>query len=217
MVDKTSDLSLSDHDELYTDNSGDLSIISRGDVVSVRRLVSDLARLEEVNPKLSKSSELVYSLSSLISQNNDGLNSSEMKSDSDIDYERLKEINKMLENKNIYLYNSSKYSFDVLTDSITLDLIDNSKYTNTVDLSNIIKKSEQDKASAIVNFTIFYSISGAINSKNLTFNIGSSDFVNNVHNDVSVEYINGILRAVPINQNVDECIINSCEITYGGI
>jgi hypothetical protein len=140
-----------------------------------------------------------------------------------------KGVLKMKENDGITLYSSSKVVVDFLNNSITVDLIADDEYTNTISLVNVEKKLAKKNLSAKIDLTVNYTKNGELFGQDLTFEAfrysGASNnivanrnnFISYVNNEVVVEYIDGIIRVIPDSSNIDECIINNCVLTYGCI
>lgn len=142
-----------------------------------------------------------------------------------------KKIVEMKENESVVLYNSSKLVVDILSGSITLDLISGDEYTNTLSLINAEKRMCKPNLSGKVDLTVKYSKNNTIYSHNLTFEafkyssddvsptvernhfMGSVGQLNNP--DITIEYIDGVIRAIPCTNSIDECIIGNCLLTYG--
>jgi len=140
-----------------------------------------------------------------------------------------KEVLKMKENDGITLYSSSKVVVDFLNNSITVDLIADDEYTNTISLVSVENKLAKNNLSAKVDLTVSYTKNGELFGQDLTFeafkyssvndNIVSDrkNFISYINNEVVVEYMDGIIRVIPESNSIDECIINNCVLTYGCI
>ena len=129
--------------------------------------------------------------------------------------------NKMNNSETKYIYNSSRYSLDIMNGSVSFNLVHSNNYTNTVSLANIVQKCGGNVVKAIVEMSVRYSISGVIKAKRRTFSALLGGKVNectiNINDDVIVECFSGVIKAIPLKSSVDECIIDSCIITYGRI
>lgn len=136
----------------------------------------------------------------------------------------------MKESKTVYLYNSSELVFDILNDSVTMDLIDSDQYTSTLSLENLFKRATVSGVSARVDLSIKYSKNNQIFSHNMIFEAfrfpntpeeiveyTGNNFIKTVNNEISIEYIDNVLRVVPDNSDIDECIISNCTVTYGNL
>lgn len=133
-----------------------------------------------------------------------------------------KAYNQMNKNETKYIYSSSKYSVDIINGSVSINLVPSSTYTDTVNISNIIQKCGNPSLSAMVDVTVKYSKEGKMYVYNHIFSaLGMDkevrDFETSIRNDVILEYISGTIKASPINSKVDECIIESCMVTYGNL
>lgn len=125
-------------------------------------------------------------------------------------------------------YSSSKITVDILQSSITVDLVNKNTYTNTLSLQTIERKMAKPGISGKVDLTVKYTKNYMIYGQDITFeafkyndseiNPESSklNFVSTL-GDVRVEYTDGIIRVIPENNDVDECIISNCILTYGCI
>lgn len=140
------------------------------------------------------------------------------------------EIENMAKSKEIYLFNDSREEIDFLNSSNSATLVDynSGTYTNSLDLKSILsgKVCENNKTSMKVDLSIQYStIDGKIINHNTTFEglsvrnkeLVMIDFIEEVGSDVTIEYLNGIIRLFPESERVVECIISNCSITYGNL
>lgn len=135
-----------------------------------------------------------------------------------------KNIIEMLNSEdNVYLFNTSKYSVDILSDSVTFDVVSRNSYTNTVSLENLYNYSSNPSITAKVDISIRYSKNDEIYTHDLTFEAfrKEGDVKNNItdysNDDVILEYLGNVIRVIPGNNEVDECIISNCTVTYGNI
>lgn len=147
--------------------------------------------------------------------------------------EEFKDILKDMTGKEIYIHNASKEIIDVLNDSITVNLlISNSDvYTNTFNLGNLVKDIPYPGVSGKIDLSIQYSKGGYIYNYDTTFEgfgfnftdsmndleMTNSDFVEKIGEDIVIEYLDSMLRIIPISKDVVECIISNCTMTYGNI
>ena len=134
----------------------------------------------------------------------------------------------------INLYSSSRFNIDFLSQSISVDMIDSSKdYTNTVNLKGFIKKATGSIKNSTASIDVKYTINGSERTTK-TYTIDNLFLVktkensnsitilyNNITNgkiddNVNLEFIDGIVRVIPINPEVTECIISKCIVNYGG-
>lgn len=146
-----------------------------------------------------------------------------------------KQLENMAINGEIYLYNTSKEVYDLLEGSNTVTLIDvNSDiYTNSVDIKPILCNIVLDSnTTAKVDLSIQYSKvddKSVIYSNDITFNgfstvtsnnklsINFNNITQTVNDEVIVEFIDGLIRLFPNKDNILECIISNCTITYGNL
>lgn len=147
------------------------------------------------------------------------------------DINRILEYYNKIKNMNetgITLYNSSKIVIDFLNNSISLDLLGKDEYTNTISLVGIEKKQARAGISAKIDLTVSYTIDSATYKEDLSFEaleyveenslpvLKRINFISQV-GEVLIEYIDGIIRVIPASNNVDECIISNCIMTYGNL
>ena len=160
---------------------------------------------------------------------------------SDLDQEN---IDNMVKTNEVYLLNNSKGSIDFLDMSNTSLLIDynSSTYTNILDVKKLInKKPIKDNTTLKIDLSIQYSkknevdeISGKrfIFGFDITFSgieikdgkLIYKNFINdykdpidpiNKPDIVRVEYLNGVIQLIPLSNDIIECIISNCLVTYG--
>jgi hypothetical protein len=147
----------------------------------------------------------------------------------DSDLERINELYMNLV-KDVNLYNTYRLEVNLDRGSITVDLIEKDNYTNTVSLIGVEKKFIKYRLQGKVDLTVTYTKGSSKYVKDLTFEafkyVGTSlnpvlermNFINSMNNaDVLVEYIDGVVRVIPGSDEVSECIISNCLVTYGHI
>lgn len=147
----------------------------------------------------------------------------------DSDLERINELYMNLV-KDVNLYNTYRLEVDLERGSITVDLVGKGDYTNTVSLVGVEKKFIKYRLQGKVDLTVTYIKNSNRYTKDLTFEAfeykGSKldpklermDFINSMNNsDVFVEYVDGVVRVIPGSDEVGECIISNCLVTYGHI
>lgn len=128
----------------------------------------------------------------------------------------------------IYIYNSSRNVVDFINNSIVINAIkyDSDSYTNTLNLDDLINNSAHSGISSKVDLTIQYSKGSSIINHDTAFeafrfgddnNLESNNFVEDINSDVILEYINNTIKVMPNSDDVNECIIRNCTITYGNI
>ena len=138
---------------------------------------------------------------------------------------------KMKESEDITIYNSSKMVINIIDESIAIDLVDDDQYTNTISLDGIERKISKANLSGKIDLTVKYTKGGVIYGQDLTFSafkysndvnspeLTREDFVSSLGQtsdpDVMVEYIDGVIRSISESEDVDECIISNCVLTYG--
>lgn len=117
------------------------------------------------------------------------------------------------------LFTASKMVIDVLENQISIDLIEPDQYTSSVNLVKVCRKTGYLFTSAKVDLSIKYVKGSSIFGKDLTFEAFSHstvvDFISTL-NDITIEYVSGVVRVIPNSNEVTECIISNCIITYGG-
>ncbi len=140
------------------------------------------------------------------------------------------EIENMAKSKEIYLFNDSSEEIDFLNTSNSATLIEYNSgvYTNSLDLKGILsgKICESDITTLKVDLSVQYSnSSGLVFNHDTTFEglavengkITLSNFIEEVGSDITIEYLNGIIRVFPERDEIIECIISNCSVTYGNL
>lgn len=161
---------------------------------------------------------------SVISNSEVNLDYTPNESDLSIFNNTYKNIIDMLNSEdNVYLFNISKYLVDILSDSVTFDVVSRNSYTNTVSLENLYNYSSNPSVVAKVDISVRYSKNNEVYTHDLTFEAfkKSNDSENNIidssNDDIILEYLGNVIRVIPGNNEVDECIISNCTVTYGNI
>ena len=142
----------------------------------------------------------------------------------------IKMFKYMKDSKTVYLYNTSELVFDILNDSVTMDLVDSDQYISTLSLENLFKKVVAKGVSAKVDLSIKYSKDNQVYNHNMVFEAFNypdtpseiaeytgNNFIKLVNDEVSIEYVDSVIRVVPGNPEIDECIISNCTVTYGNL
>lgn len=136
------------------------------------------------------------------------------------------QIENMATTGEIYLYNSSKKVIDILEGNDLINLVEYNSdiYTNTIDLSTILNERVcNNETSVKVDLSVQYSKNSTIYNQDITFEgfsikddkLVSQNFSQKINNEVVVEYLNGIVRVIPITSDILECIISNCTVIYG--
>lgn len=126
----------------------------------------------------------------------------------------------------INYYDSCISKFNVNNYSVTFDVFkpNSDIYTSQLNLNSLynISKVKCEKLTAIADLNIQYS---TFTNKSKIFDVNTFleifsngervNIVQELNNDINLNYINGQLSVVPLNLNVLECIIAKCTITYG--
>lgn len=145
--------------------------------------------------------------------------------------EEFKDILDNMKENEIYLYSSSKKVIDVLNNTMTLDIIkyNSDTYTNTINLKELINYSSFLKVSGKIDLSVQYVKNGKIINYDTTFEgfkysgnsssltLESNNFIEEIGNDIVIEYVDNIIRIIPILNDISECIISNCTVTYGNI
>ena len=134
-----------------------------------------------------------------------------------------KTVQEMKEADGKTFYNSSKVIVDFLSKSISIDLMTEDSYTNTVSLLPVIEKHKTSGLTAKVDLNVRYSKENVIYSRELTFEafkyegstFNTESFIKKLNSDIFIEYLNGVIRVIPESPLVNECIISNCIVTYG--
>lgn len=137
--------------------------------------------------------------------------------------ELQKTVQEMKETDGKTFYNSSKIIVDFLSKSISIDLMTDDSYTNTVSLVPIIEHQKTPGLTAKADLSIKYSKGNETCASDLTFEafryIGSTlstkNYVRDINSEVLVEYLDGVIRVIPKSSQINECIISNCVVTYG--
>jgi hypothetical protein len=102
-------------------------------------------------------------------------------------------------------------------------------YTDTIDFRNIINYSRQPDITAYLDLEIGCTIEKTKDSYEFFTRVSKftlfkyseigelkqEDFILEVNDDILVEFVGGILRVIPSNSKITECIINNCILEYG--
>lgn len=139
--------------------------------------------------------------------------------------EEYAKILKEMEEKEINLYETSTSEIDLVSGTQTLDLVayNGDTYTNAISLVPLKFNILGEKVSAKVEISISYTYSGVSYSYSTTFpafsytsgKLEENLWIEEVGKEVQIEYISGVIRAVPISSSVTECVISQCIIEYG--
>lgn len=131
--------------------------------------------------------------------------------------------------KELDLFDSSTQVIDIMSGIQTLELINlnSDSYTNIVSLIPLKRYNMEEGVSAKVNVGVQYTINSNIKYYSTTFtafdyeevegklSLESDNWIESINDEVQVEYINGILKALPLSNDVSECIISNCTVSYG--
>ena len=117
------------------------------------------------------------------------------------------------------------YSVEIDTVSTVINMISPTTYTDTIDLGKLVERIEEAGVSGKADISVSYMSKG--NFYNPTISIRAFEYLDTGDlyipsfatklGDVQLEYFNGILRAIPISEDVNECIISNCTVTYGNL
>lgn len=151
----------------------------------------------------------------LIISNNRGIDSTEVKN-------RLNDIIVEMEKNNIYLYDTSHSIVDLLKNTVTYNILNYSSdvYTNTLSLNQLHYDLAYPNCRGQVELSVQYSKNNRVYNHDIIFEITSgrkNNFKKEINKDVVVEYIDNIISVISISNEVDECIISNCTLTYGNI
>ena len=121
------------------------------------------------------------------------------------------DIEQMKKMGEIYIYDASKKTIDLLKSSVFINVVqeESNLYTTTADLGDILVTSFDGKIDLSLRYTKgekIYNYSTTMNSKSDT---------SSGNDDIEVEYMKGVVSVFPKSKEVKECIINSLQITYG--
>lgn len=142
---------------------------------------------------------------------------------------KYKEVLDNMDEREISLFDTSSQVVDIMSGVRTIDLINSNSdsYTNIISLVPLKRYNITEGVSCKVNLGIQYTSDGEIKYYSTIFSafdyiekdgnlvLESDNWMENVNDEVQIECINGILKALPISNNVTECIISNCTISYG--
>lgn len=134
-----------------------------------------------------------------------------------------------MDEKEINLFTASTSSVDLVSGIRTIDLltVGDDSYTNMVSLIPLKSAIIGEGINAKVDLSILYTVasggSGVTYSYSTYFpafaytstRVEEENWIEEVRNLVQIEYINGIIRVLPLSSNVTECIISQCTVEYG--
>ena len=115
------------------------------------------------------------------------------------------------------------YSKDILVKSFTASLISETKYTDSINIEDWVRSSMKgtNGVSGKLDVSYMYSKGGimyggqqSIKSFRYETNLTTEDTIIDL-GDVQIEYIEFVLKIYPLNNDVDEVIINDCTLTIG--
>lgn len=140
---------------------------------------------------------------------------------------QLEILNKIM-GTDLLFFNTSKKVIDFLTDSVVINLVTTDHYTNVLDLNKLLISSVNKNTSCKIDISLEYTKSTdpeVIYSHSTTFEgfnyenskLNRSNFIEEVESCVAIEYIDGVLRVIPIALEINECIISNCTVTYGNL
>ena len=116
----------------------------------------------------------------------------------------------------------SGYSADVFSNSITVSLVSNTTFTDTINLEDWIQKyfnkdslGQSTGISGKLDISYMYSIEGNIRSGMQTIQVYSTMLRPTIIDlvDIRLEYIGTVLKIYPLKNEVDEVMINDCVFT----
>lgn len=144
---------------------------------------------------------------------------------------RKMKIETMAKTNEIYLFDNSTNKIDFLNNHNIIRLVEYNSdvYTDTVDIKKVLSgiSCKSGITSSKIDLSIQYTKkkgnSISILNHNTTFegfsvsgkNIEITNFIETVGDDVDIEYLNGVIKLYPKTNNIIECIISNCIISYG--
>lgn len=134
-----------------------------------------------------------------------------------------------MKEKEISFYSVPKRVINILDGSTVFDLIryDSSEYTDTVSLGEVLHFTLAPVEYGRIDLGVQYSKSGdnasQVYSCDTNFTAFSyvdgklvvNELVGDINNEVGYEFLNGVIKVSPLNNEINECIISYCTITYG--
>lgn len=116
-----------------------------------------------------------------------------------------------------------EYSSDITSIPLTVSLISDTTYTDTINLEDWVYKSSNPEVTAKLDISFMYSIGGNIYGGFQTIqpfkysDLGYLTSNNQVMTlgKIQLEYIGYVLKIYPLEPEIDEVVINDCVLTIG--
>ena len=117
--------------------------------------------------------------------------------------ETYKDILNSMDANEIYLFNSSSSTYDLLTGSVVIDVIkyNSDTYTNTVNINDLASNAVHSSISCKVDLNIQYTKKYNVYNHSTSFEgfnfksnrFSRNNFIEEIGSDVSIEYLEGII------------------------
>lgn len=135
-----------------------------------------------------------------------------------------------MKEREISFYSIQKEVIDILDGSVVFDLIKygSAEYTDTVSLGEVLKLPHAPTEYGRIDLGIQYTKLGdddtfKIYCKETTFTAFTTidgtlvinELVGDLDNEIQFEFINGVIKVSPLINDISECIISNCTLTYG--
>jgi len=128
------------------------------------------------------------------------------------------------------LYNSETMSIDILNGTVTFNLIRPGQYTRTLNLNKIAEYYAGINVTCRVSLVIQYTTNAVIypmiqdfvfeaftytGETETTYSIVKETLSTPITDGIRLDYQDNLLKITPTNDDIKECFIKSCYITYG--
>lgn len=140
-----------------------------------------------------------------------------------------------MKGNNYNFFNTSTKEIDILNGATTIDVlrVGSDSYTNIISLSNLknlfINSGVEAKVDLGIQYTRVINSTPKVYNHHMVFQafeyengVGvietiSNDFIQQVDDKVQIEYIDDTIKVYSISDDILECVINNCTVTYGGL
>lgn len=131
-----------------------------------------------------------------------------------------------MKEKEISFYSLPYKAVNILDGSLVLDLVkyDSSEYTDTVSLGEVLKFPLAPSEFGRIDLGVQYS-KGSSQVYNCDTNFTAfsnedgklvvNDLVGELNSEIGYEFLNGVIKVSPLKNEINECIISYCTVTYG--
>ena len=118
-----------------------------------------------------------------------------------------------------------EYSSDIVDEVLTVSLVPDTLYTDTINLEDWVYKSGKPGVSAKLDISFYYSMDGKIYGGSQTIkpfeylesgDLKPCNYLVKV-GKVQLEYIRFVIKIYPLEDGIDEIVINDCTMTIGNL